>query len=180
MKQPILFSILLCLGFGQAALAQEKSEKETQALSTHPQPADEASDATEQDQRTSSTTKISGSKKPAKRIQKTAKIQYGMASYYHNKFQGRKTSSGQLYDKEKMTAAHNGLPMNTWIRVTNIRNGRTVIVKINDRLHHRNERLVDLSRTAATRLGYIGRGLTRVKVEVLGKMKPAEIAKKDH
>ena len=102
-----------------------------------------------------------------------------MASFYHNKFQGRKTSSGEKFDQDKMTAAHNGLPLNTWIRVTNIRNGRTVIVKVNDRLHHRNERLVDLSRKAASRLGYIGRGLARVKVEVLGKMKPADIAKKD-
>jgi rare lipoprotein A len=118
-------------------------------------------------------------KTPAKRIKKTAKIQYGMASFYHNKFQGRKTSSGEKFDQDKMTAAHNGLPLNTWIRVTNIRNGRTVIVKVNDRLHHRNERLVDLSRKAASRLGYIGRGLARVKVEVLGKMKPADIAKKD-
>ncbi|RYG03199.1 MAG: septal ring lytic transglycosylase RlpA family protein [Chitinophagaceae bacterium] len=118
--------------------------------------------------------------KPAKRVKKTARIQYGMASFYHNKFQGRKTSSGERYDKDKMTAAHNGLPLNTWIRVTNIRNGRTVIVKVNDRLHHRNERLVDLSRKAAASLGYIGRGLARVKVEVLGKTKPAEIAKKDH
>jgi rare lipoprotein A len=118
-------------------------------------------------------------KTPAKRVKKTAKIQYGMASFYHSKFQGRKTSSGEKYDQDKMTAAHNGLPMNTWIRVTNIKNGRTVVVKINDRLHHRNERLVDLSRSAASKLGYIGRGITRVKVEVLGKIKPTEIAKKD-
>jgi len=118
-------------------------------------------------------------KTSAKRVKKTAKIQYGMASFYHSKFHGRKTSSGEKYDQDKMTAAHNGLPMNTWIRVTNIKNGRSVIVKINDRLHHRNERLVDLSRSAASKLGYIGRGLARVKVEVLGKIKPTEIAKKD-
>ncbi len=115
-------------------------------------------------------------KKPAKRVKKTAPIQYGMASFYHNKFHGRKTSSGELYDKDKMTAAHNGLPLNTWIRVTNIKNGRSVVVKVNDRLHHRNQRLVDLSRKAASSLGYIGRGLTRVKLEVLGKNKPEEIA----
>ena len=102
-----------------------------------------------------------------------------MASFYHSKFHGRKTSSGEKYDQDKMTGAHNGLPLNTWIRVTNIRNGRTVVVKINDRLHHRNERLVDLSRSAASKLGYIGRGLARVKIEVLGKIKPTEIAKKD-
>ena len=118
-------------------------------------------------------------KAPGKRVKKTAKIQYGMASFYHSKFQGRKTSSGEKYDQDKMTAAHNGLPLNTWIRVTNIKNGRSVVAKINDRLHHRNERLVDLSRSAASKLGYIGRGIARVKVEVLGKIKPTEIAKKD-
>ena len=103
---------------------------------------------------------------------KTPKIQYGIASYYNNKFQGRKTSTGEKYDLNKMTAAHNGLPMNTWIKVTNLRNHRSVIVRINDRLHYKNTRLVDLSRSAAVKLGYIGRGLTKVKVEVLGKTRP--------
>src|SRR5687768_17009414 len=98
---------------------------------------------------------------------KTAKIQYGIASFYHNKFQGRKTATGELFDQEKMTAAHNSVPMNTWIKVTSLRNGKSVIVRVNDRLHHRTTRLVDLSRTAAQKLGYVGRGLTRVKVEVL-------------
>jgi rare lipoprotein A len=109
----------------------------------------------------------------AKRNKNTGKIQYGTASYYHSKFEGRKTSSGQLYDGSKYTAAHNGLPLNTWIKVTNLRNKRSVIVKVNDRLHHKNDRIVDLSRVAAQDLGYLGRGLTRVKVEVLGKKKPA-------
>ena len=94
-------------------------------------------------------------------------IDTGVASYYHGKFQGRLTASGELYDQEKMTAAHNRLPLGTKIKVTNLRNKRSVIVKVNDRLHHRNTRLVDLSRAAAARLGYIGRGITRVKVEVL-------------
>ncbi len=96
-----------------------------------------------------------------------SKVQYGTASYYHEKFHGRKTSSGEIYDKEKFTAAHNGLPMNTWIKVTNLSNRRSVIVKVNDRLHHKNKRVVDLSASAARKLGYIKRGLTRVKVEVL-------------
>jgi rare lipoprotein A len=100
------------------------------------------------------------------------KVQYGTASYYHPKFAGRKTSSGEPYNPEKMTAAHNGLPMNTWIRVTNLRNNRSVVVRVNDRMHHRNKRLVDLSRSAAKKLGYVSRGLTRVKVEILGKNYP--------
>jgi len=97
------------------------------------------------------------------------KVQYGIASFYSNSFQGKKTSSGEIFSQKKMTAAHNTLPLGTYVRVTNLRNKRTVIVKINDRLHHRNKRLIDLSRTAAERLGFIKSGTTRVKVEVLGK-----------
>lgn len=96
-----------------------------------------------------------------------ATVETGVASYYHSKFQGRLTASGEKYDQEKMTAAHNRLPMGTMIKVTNLRNKRSVIVRVNDRLHHRNPRLVDLSRAAAAKLGYVGRGITRVKVEVL-------------
>lgn len=96
-----------------------------------------------------------------------ALVDTGVASYYHSKFQGRITASGELYDQDKLSAAHNRLPMGTKIKVTNLRNKRTVIVKVNDRLHHRNKRLVDLSRAAASKLGFIGRGITRVKVEVL-------------
>jgi rare lipoprotein A len=178
MKKPILLSILIFVGVVQGT-AQELAGHDITGTSEELAITPANSPIPPQDKEPGSS-KQKTSQVPAKRIKKTAKIQYGMASFYHNKFHGRKTSSGELYDREKMTAAHNGLPLNTWIRVTNIRNGRTVIVKVNDRLHHRNERLVDLSRTAASRLGYIGRGLTRVKVEVLGKMKPAEIAKKDH
>lgn len=94
-------------------------------------------------------------------------IQTGVASYYHSKFQGRITASGEIYDEAKMTAAHNGLPMGAWIKVTSLRNKRSVIVKVNDRLHYKNTRLVDLSRAAASKLGYTIRGLTKVKVEVL-------------
>jgi rare lipoprotein A len=94
-------------------------------------------------------------------------VETGVASYYHPKFQGRPTASGELYDQNKMTAAHNRLPMGTLVRVTNLRNKRSVIVRINDRLHHRNTRLIDLSRAAAAKLGYVARGLTKVKVEVL-------------
>jgi rare lipoprotein A len=91
----------------------------------------------------------------------------GVASYYSSKFKGRLTASGQRYDPAKMTAAHNRLPMGTRIKVTNIRNRRSVIVVVNDRLHYRNKRLVDLSRAAAVKLEYMGRGLAKVRVEVL-------------
>mgnify|MGYP002335842275 CR=1 FL=1 len=102
-----------------------------------------------------------------------AKIQYGMASFYSNNFNGRKTANGEIFSNQKLTAAHNTLPLGTYVRVTNLRNGRTVVVKINDRLHHRNKRIIDLSRAAATKLGFIKSGLTRVKIEVLGKKPPS-------
>jgi len=100
------------------------------------------------------------------------KILYGTASYYSNKFNGRKTANGEIFRQEKMTAACNVLPLGTWIRVTNLRNKRTVIVKVNDRLHVKMKRVVDLTRSAAQKLGFINSGVTRVKVEVLGNKKP--------
>lgn len=103
----------------------------------------------------------------ANRTKEIPIVQTGVASYYHSKFQGRQTASGEIYDEKKMTAAHNALPFGTRIKVTNLRNKRSVIVKVNDRLHHRNKRIVDLSKTAASRLGYVGRGLTKVRVEIL-------------
>ena len=102
------------------------------------------------------------------------KIIYGTASYYANKFQGRRTANGEIFDQLKMTAACNVLPLGTWIRVTNLRNKKSVVVKVNDRLHHRMKRAVDLSREAARQLGFIGSGLAKVKVEVLGKKKPSQ------
>jgi peptidoglycan lytic transglycosylase len=94
---------------------------------------------------------------------------YGTASYYANKFEGRLTANGEVFSQEKMTAACNVLPLGTWIKVTNLYNGRSVVVKVNDRLHYKNKRLVDLSKTAAKKIGYAGGGLTKVKVEPLAK-----------
>ena len=102
------------------------------------------------------------------------KILYGTASFYANSFNGKKTANGEIFSQKKMTAACNVLPLGTWIKVTNLRNGKHVIVKVNDRLHTRMKRVVDLSREAADKLKYIKSGLTRVKVEVLGKNKPED------
>jgi rare lipoprotein A len=103
---------------------------------------------------------------------KKPKVLYGRASYYADKFNGRQTASGENYDHQKPTAACNVLPLGTWIRVTNMRNGRSVIVKVNDRMHPKMKRIVDLSRSSAERLGYTTRGLAEVKVEVMGVKKP--------
>ncbi len=94
-------------------------------------------------------------------------IKYGTASFYAKKFDGRRTANGEIYRASKYSAACNVLPLNTWVKITNVRNKKSVIVKINDRLHAKNKRLVDLSRTAAKELGYLARGLTKVKLEVL-------------
>jgi rare lipoprotein A len=103
---------------------------------------------------------------------KSSKVFYGTASYYANKFNGRKTASGERFNQDKFTCACNVLPLGTWVKITNIKNGRSVVVKVNDRLHAKMNRLADLSRAGATKLGYISAGLTRIKLEVLGKKKP--------
>ena len=102
------------------------------------------------------------------------KVQYGVASFYSNKFEGRKTYTDEIFTQKKLTGASNTLPMHTWVRVTNLRNHRTVIVRINDKMHPRNKRLIDLSHLAAEKLGYAGRGLTHVRIDVLGKKRPPE------
>lgn len=107
-----------------------------------------------------------------KSVKSNTRILYGMASFYSNKFNGRKTASGEIFSQNKFTCACNVLPLGTWIKVTNLRNGRSVVVKTNDRLHPKMKRIVDLTRAAAQKIGYISSGLTRVKVEVLGKKLP--------
>lgn len=100
-------------------------------------------------------------------VKRTQKVLYGQASFYANKFNGRRTASGEIFSQTKYTAACNVLPLGTWIRITNLKNGKTVVVKTNDRLHWSMRRLVDISRAGAIKLGFEHRGLTRVKVEVL-------------
>lgn len=102
------------------------------------------------------------------------KVQYGVASFYSDKFEGRKTYTDEIFHQDSLTGASNTLPMHTWIRVTNLHNHKSIVVRINDKMHPRNKRLIDLSRAAAERLGYFGRGLTRVRIDVLGKKKPPE------
>ncbi len=96
---------------------------------------------------------------------------YGRASFYSNKFNGRKTATGEIYSQEKFTAACNSLPLGTWIQVTNLKNGKIVVVKTNDRLHPKTPRLIDLTRAGAKKLGFVSAGLTRVKVVVLDQSK---------
>lgn len=91
----------------------------------------------------------------------------GIASWYGSKFHGRRTSSGEPYDMHLATAAHKSLPLPTYAEVTNLDNGRKVIVKINDRGPFKHDRLIDLSYGAALRLGMTGTGTARVDVRVI-------------
>lgn len=91
----------------------------------------------------------------------------GYASFYSNKFIGKKTANGEVFSQNKLTCAHNSLPMGTILKVTNLSNDKSVVVRVNDRLHYRNSRLVDLSRAAAKTLDFKGGGVIKVRVEVL-------------
>ena len=92
-------------------------------------------------------------------------VQSGKASYYAKKFNGRRTASGQKFRSYKRTAAHNTLPFGTKVKVTNLRNGRTVKVRINDRGPFVAGRIIDLSRKAARRIGMLDEGVASVKIE---------------
>ena len=94
-------------------------------------------------------------------------VDEGVASYYHNKFHGRKTANGERYDKRERTAAHRDYPFGTYVRVTSMANGQSVIVRINDRGPFRRSRVIDLSRAAAEELEMIHDGLAEVRIEVL-------------
>ncbi|MGV8989894.1 MAG: septal ring lytic transglycosylase RlpA family protein [Thiobacillus sp.] len=97
--------------------------------------------------------------------ERRAYSQEGLASWYGRRFHGKKTSSGEPYDMYAMTAAHPTLPIPSYARVTSLVNGRSVVVRINDRGPFHKNRLIDLSYTAAHKLGYLGKGSARVRVE---------------
>lgn len=105
---------------------------------------------------------------------KVPKVQFGVASYYANKFEGRKTYTDEIFCQDSLTGASNTLPMHTWVKVTNLRNHHTVFVIINDKMHPRNKRIIDLTLAAAEKLGFAGHGLTRVRIDVFGKKRPPE------
>lgn len=98
-------------------------------------------------------------------IQSTSAEQVGMASWYGGKFHGRKTANGEIFDTNKFTAAHRSLPFNTMVHVTNLDNGKSVTVRINDRGPFIQGRIIDLSQAAAEQLDMIHTGTARVSIE---------------
>jgi len=91
----------------------------------------------------------------------------GEASYYAMKYQGRQTASGELFDQKKMTAAHKRLPFGSKVKVTNVANGKSVVVKVNDRGPFVSGRIIDLSKSAFQRIGNTNLGVIEVEIEVL-------------
>ncbi|MDX1905061.1 MAG: septal ring lytic transglycosylase RlpA family protein [Thermonemataceae bacterium] len=94
--------------------------------------------------------------------------QTGMASYYAGKFHGRKTASGEIYDKNKLSAAHRTLPFGTMLKVTNLKNNKSVIVKVTDRGPFAHARIIDLSQAAAQNIDMIRSGTAKVQIETVG------------
>ena len=101
------------------------------------------------------------------KVVKPGYTQQGIASYYGGKFHGRKTASGEIFNQWVRSAAHKSLPLGTKVRVTKLSNGRSIVVRINDRGPFVKGRIIDLSRKAAQDLGIIKSGVAKVKVEVL-------------
>ena len=99
--------------------------------------------------------------------QADADAEVGYASYYAHRFHGRETAYGETYDERALTAAHRSLPPGTRVRVTNLTNGRKVVLRINDRGPWSKDRLIDVSYAAAQELRFVRQGLARVRVEVV-------------
>ena len=99
------------------------------------------------------------------------RVQFGLASWYGPGFQGEKTASGEIFDQREMVAAHRSLPLGSVVRVTNLDNGRRVVLRVIDRgpygRNYRKGTIIDVSRGAARRLDFVRDGLVRVRVEVM-------------
>ncbi len=105
-------------------------------------------------------------------------VEKGIASWYGTKFHGRRTSSGEPYDMYAMTAAHKTLPLPTYVQVTNLNNGRQVVVKVNDRGPFHDNRIIDLSYAAASKLGILGTGTGLVEIRAIDPRAPDTIMAK--
>jgi rare lipoprotein A len=99
-------------------------------------------------------------------------VRTGIASLYHDKFHGRKTANGDIFSQKKLTCASNQYALGTWLKITNMLNGKSVLVRVNDRMNVKMKRVVDLSKAAAFAIGLDKKGLAKVSVENFGKIKP--------
>jgi peptidoglycan lytic transglycosylase len=111
---------------------------------------------------------------PIKPSENNIQTETGLAAYYHANFHGRRTANGESFDHNALTAAHKTLPFGTLVRVINLTNLRSVVVRVNDRGPLQKSRVIDLTRRAASVLGFLTRGMTSVKIEILGSNPPAD------
>jgi rare lipoprotein A len=102
--------------------------------------------------------------------------QEGLASWYGGKFQGRRTANGEIFDTNEFTAAHKSLPFGTIVKVTSLENGKSTVVRINDRGPFVPGRIIDLSQAAASAIGLAGKGVAKVRIEVLSPDSPEAVA----
>jgi len=142
--------LTLLLSAGLAFASDPSTAKGTQVVTKEAQHQSEKTQAIK--------TKIKTHKKP---------VQVGPASWYGKGFQGRPTASGEPYDMYQYTAASKSLPLGSWVKVTNLRNGKWLIVKVNDRGPYVGNRIMDVSYSAAKMLDFKSRGITKVKLEVV-------------
>ena len=145
-----LATVLLIVGLGAAQGPTSSGSKDTQKLIVQPQGSEP------------------GSQNNPK---KHRKFEVGTASWYGEDFDGRETASGEAYNMYDLTAAHPTLPLGTWVRVTNLRNGRSVVVRVNDRGPIVPGRIIDVSYGAAQALQFRQRGLQRVRLDVVSRPK---------
>ena len=154
-------------------------------VSQHPpaptQPAETPEETSEKAKRDTEVSPASAPGAPAAKHGKTpvvpAPVGYteeGNASWYGNPFHGRRASNGETYDMYKLTAAHRTLPFETMVRVTNLSNNKSTVVRITDRGPFVESRIIDLSQAAAREIESIGPGVVRVRLEVLGNVDPTE------
>lgn len=106
-------------------------------------------------------------------------VQRGMASWYGPGFHGRKTANGERFDMDGMTAAHPSLPLGSWVLVRNLRNDRAVVVRVTDRGPFAKKRVLDLSKAAAKKLGFLRQGATQVEIRKLSRTEVAAIQQAD-
>jgi rare lipoprotein A len=111
--------------------------------------------------------------RPLPMVNQVCSGEVGVASWYGIERQGKPTASGEVFDKDRLTAAHRKLPLGTTVRVTNIRNLKSTILKVNDRGPGINGRVIDVSWAAANKLGFLEAGLTRVQIDILNYPKSA-------
>lgn len=158
---------LLAIPAGSAGLAQSGGGDFTTQFAPYstlppaPQRADGAVDIT------TITPPIERPPPPPQGAEVMRSLGTGIASYYGKRFHGRRTANGERFNMNAMTAAHKTLPFGTRVRVTNPRNGKSVVVRINDRGPFVRGRTIDLSRAAASRIGIIQRGHGRVKLDIV-------------